>query len=327
MGLNFQTCTIVNSNYDLDSKKVLFESVTNETSPGDNMLFIKRDFRFYKNSKDGKVCSIRKRAGYEAAMCKVTIDFSKLIGSLRPTSGKNYCRLDIYLGIEGCESSAYATPWIQKGRPLWVEFTVGEKTTAAKIVQNIASSIKRNHLFLYDKDLLKVSTDGNSLILEGNEEYQRFREVDVVMFDSDSEYVDTVASLGDTGVTLNERGYNSFGTYSQISKDLRLPTAANTSWTHIRQQETPIVGAVYNQYIIEYEAPATNHGLQAVGERMTSHTTHVFWVKNDPNLIAEWETALKDVGDIEGICCAGHYNPDESGISTVGSKEDTELGD
>nr|DAF44508.1 MAG TPA: hypothetical protein [Podoviridae sp. ct8Lf7] len=33
---------------------------------------------------------------------------------------------------------------------------------------------------------------------------------------------------------MNERGENAFGTYSQIVKDLRLPTAANYQWTHIR---------------------------------------------------------------------------------------------
>jgi hypothetical protein len=77
---------------------------------------------------------------------------------------------------------------------------------------------------------------------------------------------------------------------------LRLPTATNYQWTHIRQAETPILGSVYNQYIIEYCAPSTNEGLGAVGARLESHTTHVFWVKNDPELIAEWEEALGAIG-------------------------------
>jgi hypothetical protein len=89
---------------------------------------------------------------------------------------------------------------------------------------------------------------------------------------------------------LEERGENSFGTYSQIVKDLRLPTAANYQWTHVRQVETPIIGAIYNQYIIEYCAPAVNDGLHAVGQRMDSHTTHVFWVNQE--IAKEWETAL-----------------------------------
>ena len=107
------------------------------------------------------------------------------------------------------------------------------------------------------------------------------------------DYSEKVAELGDGNITIVERGENAFGTYSQITKDLRLPTAANWQPYHIRKVETPIVGAIYNQYIIEYVAPATNEGLGAVGQRLESTTTHVFWVKNDTSLITEWENALK----------------------------------
>ena len=34
---------------------------------------------------------------------------------------------------------------------------------------------------------------------------------------------------------------------------------------------------------------------------MESHTTHVFWVKNDEDLISEWEAALETVGTIEDV--------------------------
>ena len=111
----------------------------------------------------------------------------------------------------------------------------------------------------------------------------------------------TYVRYGDTNIVLKEMGANSFGTYSQIVKDLRLPTAANYQWTHVRQVETPIVGAIYNQYIIDYCAPATNEPLAVVGGRMDSHTTHVFWVKNDAALIKEWETALKTIGAVTDI--------------------------
>ena len=118
-----------------------------------------------------------------------------------------------------------------------------------------------------------------------------------------------------TDIKLDERGKNSFGTYSQIIKDLRLPTAANYQWTHIRQVETPIVGAIYNQYIVEYEAPATNDGLHAVGQRMTSHTVHVFWVKNDSDLISAWETALGTVGTVVDVD-ATSSDEDDSELSS-----------
>ena len=34
---------------------------------------------------------------------------------------------------------------------------------------------------------------------------------------------------------------------------------------------------------------------------MDSHTTHVFWVKNDDALINQWETALKTIGAVTDV--------------------------
>ena len=313
-GLNFQTQTIINSDLDPDSSKLngkgtdntyLFKSgKTNIDGVEVDALKIKRDFVFVKDC----VKAIRKRAGYNAVMCKATIDFadSALLAALKTGGAKTYCRLDIYLGVEGAEPYIYSTPWVQKGMPFWIEFTVKEADEAATIAKNVADMLKKNHVFLCDKDLINVSVSGSKLILEGATEYQRFRKIEISTFDAYDDYADKVAELDPTktaatDIKLDERGKNSFGTYSQIIKDLRLPTAANYQWTHIRQVETPIVGAIYNQYIVEYEAPATNDGLHAVGQRMTSHTVHVFWVKNDSDLISAWETALGTVGTVVDV--------------------------
>lgn len=324
-GLNFQTQTIINSNLDPDSSKLngkgtdntyLFKSgKTNIDGVEVDALKIKRDFVFVKDC----VKAIRKRAGYNAVMCKATIDFadSALLAALKAGGAKTYCRLDIYLGVEGAEPYIYSTPWVQKGMPFWIEFTVKEADEAATIAKNVADMLKKNHVFLCDKDLINVSVSGSKLILEGATEYQRFRKIEISTFNA---YADKVAELDPTktaatDIKLDERGKNSFGTYSQIIKDLRLPTAANYQWTHIRQVETPIVGAIYNQYIVEYEAPATNDGLHAVGQRMTSHTVHVFWVKNDSDLISAWETALGTVGTVVDVD-ATSSDEDDSKLSS-----------
>lgn len=328
-GLNFQTQTIINSNLDPDSSKLngkgtdntyLFKSgKTNIDGVEVDALKIKRDFVFVKDC----VKAIRKRAGYNAVMCKATIDFadSALLAALKAGGAKTYCRLDIYLGVEGAEPYIYSTPWVQKGMPFWIEFTVKEADEAATIAKNVADMLKKNHVFLCDKDLINVSVSGSKLILEGATEYQRFRKIEISTFDAYDDYADKVAELDPTktaatDIKLDERGKNSFGTYSQIIKDLRLPTAANYQWTHIRQVETPIVGAIYNQYIVEYEAPATNDGLHAVGQRMTSHTVHVFWVKNDSDLISAWEAALATIGTVVDV----------DTVSSVSEDEEDELG-
>lgn len=294
-GLNFQTQTIINSNLDPDSGKdvKLFKAAN-------GILRIKRDFDFYKDKEGyGKVCAIRKRAGYNAVLCKAEVDFANLVSALVPTSGVTYARFDLYLGVEGAEPFIYSTPWVQKGMPFWVEFTVKAGENATDIANNVAKLIKTNHIFLQDKDLINLKVEGTKLVLEGATEYQRFRQIVISKFALTDDYSDEVAKLGDANIVLTERGKNAFGTYTQIVKDLRLPTAANWQPLHIRKVETPIVGAIYNQYIIEYVAPATNEGLGAVGQRLESTTTHVFWVKNDKDLITEWETALGELGTIQ----------------------------
>nr|DAO31335.1 MAG TPA: hypothetical protein [Crassvirales sp.] len=214
-------------------------------------------------------------------------------------------RLDIYLGVDGAEPYIYSTPWYHKGKPFWVEFLAKKGDKAKDLADRLEKTIKSNHMFQVDKDLIKVANDGaGKITLTGATEYQRFRKVTINIFEEAADYDEEVATMNPNKVqatdpiALVKFGKNAFGTYSQIIKDLRLPTAANYQWSAIRQVETPIVGATYNQYIIEYHAPANSHPLSVVGGRLNSHTTHVFWVKNDADLVTAWETALKKVGTI-----------------------------
>ena len=308
MGLNFQTCTIINSNVDVDSKgKKLFEAIKTKVDGKEvDALKVKRDFLFVKDN----VKSIRMRAGYEAMACKATIDFAELMSEIKPEKGNNYCRLDVYVKWEGQEPFYGANQMhIQKGIPFWVEFTVKKDAEAAAVAAEVEKILKKNHIFLVDKDLIEVSVEGAVMTLTGATEYQRFRKIEVVAFNATDDYAEGVSEMvkahedgyDDAAIKETVRGKNAFGTYSQIVKDLRLPTAANYQWTHIRQAETPIVDGIYNQYIIEYCAPASNEGLGAVGAKLESHTTHVFWVKRESAeeagaLITEWETALATIG-------------------------------
>ena len=303
-GLNFQTQTIINSNLDPDSGKgvVLFESKKEKVDGVEkDVLKIKRDFLFVKDNVD----CIRRRNGYAAELCEATIDFTKLTSVVPTDHAVNYLRLDIYIGIEGAEPYIYSTPWYHKGKPFWVEFLAKNGDNAQALADRLEKTIKSNHIFQVDKDLIKVTNNGAGILtLEGATEYQRFRKVTLNIFEANADYADLVTELNPNKVVASDsialvtKGKNAFGTYSQIVKDLRLPTAANYQWLATRKVEIPIVGAVYNQYIIEYHAPANSHPLSVVGGRLDSHTTHVFWVKNDTELVTAWENALKTLRDI-----------------------------
>lgn len=314
MGFEFQTCTIINSNVDPDSNnKVLFEAVETKVDGKDvTALKVKRDFLFVKDN----VVSVRKRAGYEPKACKATIDFGTL--ELKD----QYCRLEVYVKYEGAEPFYGANPThVQKGIPFWVEFTV-KNQSAVEIAEQVKKQIEKDNLFLIDKNIINVTVDGSKLILEGATEYLRFGKIAISTFELSDDYAEVIAEMGQDGIKLDERGYNGFGTYSQIIKDLRLPTAANYNWTHIRQVETPVVGGVYDQYIIEYCAPASNYGTQFVGHKGMSNTTHVFWVLSGTEASTEWEEALAGAGlEFSTVCCEGVFEKVEESAKVEETNE------
>jgi hypothetical protein len=287
-GLNFQTQTIINSNVDIDSSVngtdvVLFEKVTTKIDGVEvaDVVRIKRDFTFVPEY----IKSVSTRAGYKEEHCEAEINFTTLLNSIKPAAGETkYCRLEIYVTVQGAEPFMYSNPFAQKGKPFWIEFAVTANDTAETVAKNVYDLIKKHDIFVLDKNSIAITLSGAVVKLVGNMEYQRFGDITIHVFDMYSGDANKVAKLDkNTGaaIQLKKEGLNGFGTYSHLIKDLRLPTAANTTWTALRQAETPIVGALYTQFIVEYCAPSQHFGMQAVGQKMMSHTTHVFWVKSD----------------------------------------------
>ena len=76
-------------------------------------------------------------------------------------------------------------------------------------------------------------------------------------------------------------------------KNIKLPTCANSGLTALHQDEMPVIGGLYDQFIITYSADRGPIGTSAVGANETSTTTHVFWVKQ------EFSEGFKDILDIK----------------------------
>ena len=260
--------------------------------------------------------SIRKAEGHAAELCEYQLDLSKVSFAETDT----VARLYIYVGLEGSEESIYANDWYRKGMPLSISFAITDATNMAKA---IVDSIKTFNAFTKGKKILDVTTPEGStvLIIKGTHEHQRIKKIAILVEDKDSilgeekvimEY-EPGHTKDSTVVRENKRGINGFGTYSQLIKDLRLPTLANTNWTSPSKNEMPIVGALYTQYIITYYAPSmSNPSFTAIGNRSMSETTHIFWVKSD--LVTDWETKIATIdpeGDRDGL------NTNQETVATV----------
>ena len=240
---------------------------------------------------------IRKAEGKTVELCSAALDMAKVKEALEAAEAK-VARLYLYVGLDGSEESIYANDWYRKGMPLSVSFTVAD---AAVMADAIVDTVNRFNVFTKVKKVLDVKADGSKLIVNGTHEHQRLQKIQVLV---DAGYGEEVAVVDyelnrpgkeATGFVLDVvAGRNGFGTYSQLLKDLRLPTAVHNHWLSVQKDEMPIVGALYTQYIINYYAPSTaNPSFTAVGNRSMSETTHVFWVKSD--LVPAWEEVLANL--------------------------------
>lgn len=252
--------------------------------------------------------SIRKAVGHDYKLCEANVDLSAI------DFGKaTIARLYIYVGLEGSEESIYANDWYRKGMPLSVSFAVGAAADMAKAIED---TVKTFNVFTKVKKVLDVKADGTKINIKGTHEHQRLQKIAILVEDAESilgeekvivEYEKGRKEAADV-ITIVEPGVNGFGTYSQLLKDLRLPTAVHNHWLSVQKDEMPIVGATYTQYIINYYAPSmANPSFTAIGNRSMSATTHVFWVKND--LVSDWESKV-----IAAI------DPDAAGFDTIAGK-------
>ncbi len=302
----FTTTTIVNSlkDYNFPGNNLITEVKEGNEVVG---IHIKRDFKFLKDNIE----AIFKRAASDPVLAQAKID---LTGVTAPTVDTTY-RIAVYIRLSGSQNSYYANDFVFKGKPFYIEFLWRAGETATDVAKKVIKIAKKYQQMVYEYQLLDITEAAGVVTIKGTDEYQTLTKVDLEIFDINEGPwqegghtgafipVDTLdaESIYHTGevVTLEQQAKEGFGTYRNMIKDYRLPTAANTRWNKIIQDETPIVGVKYNQYTIVQCVKRGIMGGDAVGEVVKSKTTHVFFVKED--LATEFETELAKIGTVENI--------------------------
>lgn len=322
----FNTTTIINSNEDFTTGDVLFQTGTDPID-GQDVLQVKRGLTFKKKY----VRAIYKRAYNEPELAQVEVDLSAING----TDTAGVYRIAMYIRLQGSENEYYANDYVFKGKPFYIEFV--KKTddeTAADLAEKVVKIAKKYMQMVYEYPLIKVEADGSKVIFTATDEYQRFNEVQLQFFDQNKgiptgccgvgagewdvkEELDVTAetNANDAKITWGEdetdqhllKGKEGFGTYRNLVKNLRLPTADNLRWGHILQDEAPVPGANYTQYTVWYCRKVGIQGLAHVGDIVQSLTSHIFFV-NDC-VASAFETALANVGTITEVT-DGQITPD-----------------
>ena len=302
----FTTTTIVNSlnDYNFPQNSLITEVKEGNTVKG---IHIKRDFKFLADNVE----AIYKRAASDPVLAQATVDLTAVTAPQTDTT----FRIAIYIRLSGCQNSYYANDFVFKGKPFYIEFLWRAGETATDVAKKVVKIAKKYQQMVYEYQLLNITENAGVITIAGTDEYQTLTKVDLEKFDENAgpwqdgghvgEFipVDTLdeESIYHTGtiVELVQQAKQGFGTYRNMIKDYRLPTAANTRWTKIVQDETPVVGAKYNQYTIVYCVNRGIMGGDAVGELVKSKTTHVFFVKQD--LATDFETQLAKIGTVTAV--------------------------
>lgn len=292
----FTTTTVINSAKDYTNPSV-------ELFKGDSKYFdVKRVNRF----KVKNIRSVYKQDPVAQSNAKATIDMSKVKTVLTTSKAtKGTFRVEIYVHLaQSNNNPLYSNTWVVKGRPWTFEFSATSTEDAGAIVDKVIKMINKFKLFTMDTEQLKATKEGTKLALTAQDPYQIFSKVELQYFDPNigtttgcctprGEYA-PVENYGVTDVTTITPGNEGFGTFEWIMRNLRLPTAEQTRWNALYQDDRPMVGATYTQYTLEYCENRGILGGDAVGEETKSVTTHVFFVNQAVK--TQFEAALSAAG-------------------------------
>lgn len=292
----FTTTTVINSAKDYTNPSV-------ELFKGDSKYFdVKRVNRF----KVKNIRSVYKQDPVAQSNAKATIDMSKVKTVLTTSKAtKGTFRVEIYVHLaQSNNNPLYSNTWVVKGRPWTFEFSATSTEDAGAIVDKVIKMIKKFKLFTMDTEQLKATKEGTKLVLTAQDPYQIFSKVELQYFDPNigtttgcctprGEYA-PVENYGVTDVASITPGNEGFGTFEWIMRNLRLPTAEQTRWNALYQDDRPMVGATYTQYTLEYCENRGILGGDAVGEETKSVTTHVFFVNQAVK--NQFEAALTAAG-------------------------------
>ena len=297
----YSVTSVINTINDYATGLPLFEGLSGETQADgtvlEDRLKIKRGLEFKKSN----VQAIYHR-GYRAA---VNPEYKVALDTVAATPG--IYRISLYVTLSGSQDERYANTRVLKGKPIFVEFEVTAKENTAALVADKVVAITKKYLqMVYEDKIINIVKDSTTgIIIKGISGEQRFSKVALEKWENNDWTVLDESINGVPGtkiITITAVGDNGFGTYRNIIKDLRLPTAANTRWTHIAQDEIPVVGGMYDQYTIVYCVHRGVLGSDAVGDDVTSVTEHVFYVKSDVKVA--WEAALAKLGTVTEVDAA-----------------------
>ena len=277
---NFTTETILN---DLSKVKGLIGGLTAPATgfnwdPGieatKKALYVERINKFIVGGTDDfiKGSKVYKRVATAAALAqsKITLP-TVVVGTLY--------RVGLQITTNGYSDGQFARDRTTYGKPFYVE-ALATATTPATLATAIAAAFNKTFA-TYDNFVLASTATADLIFTSVGNPFIQFKDVIFETLDLITGLA-TQIPLTVTAVTV---GQASFGDYTDLLKNHRLPTLDNFRPFGENQEELPAVGSTYNQYTLEYITSRINLSTGGVGGLTTSRTTHVFYVNTAAPLV------------------------------------------
>lgn len=192
---------------------------------------------------------------------------------------------EIVIGLEGKYTADYANVWSNFGKDIVVEY-VAETATVKELAEHIKDALPLDNEFVK----VAIESDTAATITMVNSS-QIVKKAFVCLVENDVEGTHT--PLAHTGRKRE------FATGAWLKENLRFPTHLNLRYDNVAGDDAPIDGATYTQYSFQYESERKGlHGQGTVGQKLTSVTTHTFYVNNTlTDIIAVFDAVMNKAKD------------------------------
>jgi hypothetical protein len=233
-------------------------------------------------SADGSTLRVLRCADYIKGQIKNPVYVAPKAGSpakAQLVAQSKPCQVVIKIGLDNTRMHGeYANDWAKLEKTLIFEAASG---TVADQVAALKEVIKAN-------PIVSV-TDGG--VITCKDVHQIIKSVEV--FDEEGALLtsfDKAGTIAAGKIVVGERPVN---TGDLLTENLRFPSYPNLRYAAEHEEERPTEGALYHLFVFDYESPRVGlHGQGAVGQQITSVTTHAFYVKDGLDAVEVFDTAL-----------------------------------
>lgn len=167
---------------------------------------------------------------------------------------------EIVIGLEGKYMADYANVWSKFGKDIVVEYEAVD-ADVAELEKHIKDALPLDNAFVKVAEGKMSMTDSHQIVKTA--------------------FVSIIADEVEGARTnlVHAGRVREFATGAWLRENLRFPTHLNLRYDNVAGDDAPIAGTIYDQYSFQYESERKGlHGQGTVGQKLTSVTTHTFYV-------------------------------------------------